>query len=170
MTSVPTAPTDSGEDALAGQVDDVLRASRAIVGIVAASLAGVEEVVTVPQLRVLVMVHTRGPLNLAAVAAGLAVNPSNASRTCDRLIQAGLLDRRESPVDRRNITLTLTPAGKRLVDKLTKRRRGEIQRVLRTMSPAERSAVGAAMAAFASAAGEPEDESRLLALMWPRTT
>lgn len=116
------------------------------------------------------MVHTRGPLNLAAVAAGLAVNPSNASRTCDRLIQAGLLDRRESPVDRRNITLTLTPAGKRLVDKLTKRRRGEIERVLRTMSPAERSAVGAAMAAFASAAGEPDDESRLLALMWPRTT
>ncbi|RWA18908.1 hypothetical protein MELE44368_04515 [Mycolicibacterium elephantis DSM 44368] len=167
---MPTAPTDSGEDALVGQVDDVLRASRAMVGIVAASLAGVEEVVTVPQLRVLVMVHTRGPLNLAAVAAGLAVNPSNASRTCDRLIQAGLLDRRESAVDRRNITLTLTPAGKRLVDKLTKRRRGEIERVLRTMSPAERSAVGAAMAAFASAAGEPEDESRFLALMWPRTT
>lgn len=170
MTSVHSAPADSGEDALVGQVDEVLRASRAIVGIVAASLAGIEEVVTVPQLRVLVMVHTRGPLNLGAVAAGLAVNPSNASRTCDRLIHAGLLDRRESAVDRRNITLTLTPAGQRLVDKVIKRRREEIERVLRTMPPGERSAVGAAMAAFASAAGEPEDEARVLALMWPPTT
>lgn len=170
MTSVPDTPTDSSEDALAGQVDEVMRASRAIVGMVAASLAGVEELVTVPQLRVLVMVHTRGPLNLGAVAAGLAVNPSNASRTCERLIQAGLLNRRESAVDRRNITLTLTPAGQRLVDKLTQRRREEIERVLRTMTPAERSAVGAAMGAFASAAGEPEDEAQLLALMWPRTT
>lgn len=170
MTSVHGAPADGDEDALAGQVDEVLRASRAIIGIVAASLAGVEEVVTVPQLRVLVMVHTRGPLNLAAVAAGLAVNPSNASRTCDRLIHAGLLDRRESAVDRRNITLTLTAAGQRLVDKVTNRRREEIERMLRTMTPGERSAVGAAMAGFASAAGEPEDEARALALMWPPTT
>ncbi len=170
MTSVPGAPADGDENALAGQADEVLRASRAIIGIVAASLAGVEEVVTVPQLRVLVMVHTLGPLNLAAVAAGLAVNPSNASRTCDRLINAGLLDRRESAVDRRNITLTLTPAGQRLVDKVTKRRREEIERVLRTMTPGERSAVGAAMAGFASAAGEPEDEAGVLALMWPPAT
>ncbi|MGE2690446.1 MarR family winged helix-turn-helix transcriptional regulator [Mycolicibacterium pulveris] len=169
MTSMHSAPADSGEDALVAQVDEVLRASRAIVGIVATSLAGVDEVVTVPQLRTLVMVHTRGPLNLGAVAAGLGVNPSNASRTCDRLIQAGLLDRRESTVDRRNITLSLTAAGRRLVEKVTKRRRKEIERVLSTMTPGERSAVGAAMAAFASAAGEPEDEARLLALMWPAT-
>ena len=41
-----------------------------------------DNVVTVPQFRGFVMLHTRGPLNLAAVAAGLDVNPSNASRTC----------------------------------------------------------------------------------------
>lgn len=114
----------------------MLRASRALVGIAAASLAGIDEVVAVPQLRVLVMVCTRGPLNLAAVAADLAVNPSNASRTCDRLLHAGLLDRRESPIDRRHITLTLTPGGRRLVEKVTKRRRTAIERVLRTMTAA----------------------------------
>ncbi len=48
------------------QVDAVLRASRALVGIAATSLAAVEDVVTVPQWRVLVLVYTRGPMNLAS--------------------------------------------------------------------------------------------------------
>ena len=77
----------------AEQTDAVLRASRALVGIAATSLTAVEDVVTVPQWRVLVLIFTRGPMNLASVAAELDVNPSNASRTCDRLTKAGLLDR-----------------------------------------------------------------------------
>jgi DNA-binding MarR family transcriptional regulator len=167
MSSPRTVRAGRDDDAVPRQVDAVLRASRALVGIVAASLAGIDEVVTVPQLRVLVMVYTRGPLNLAAVAAGLAVNPSNASRTCDRLLQAGLLDRRESPIDRRHITLTLTPGGRRLVEKVTRRRRKAIERVLRTMTAAERAALAASMAGFASAAGEPDDEASVLTLIWP---
>lgn len=85
-----------------------MRASRALVGIAAASIAEVDNFVTVPQLRVLVFIDTRGPQNLAAVAAALEVNPSNASRTCDRLIKSRLLHRREAPDDRRHVTLTLT--------------------------------------------------------------
>ena len=84
------------------QKDAVQRASRGPVGIAAASIAGVDDLVTVPQLRVLMMVRIRGPLTLRAVAAALEGNPSNASRTCDRPIKAGLLDRRESPTNRRN--------------------------------------------------------------------
>jgi DNA-binding MarR family transcriptional regulator len=148
------------------QVDAVLRASRALVGIAAESIAAVDDTVTVPQLRVLVMVDTRGPLNLAAVAAGLDVNPSNASRRCDRLIRAGLLDRRESPTDRRNVTLTLTPAGRRLVDKVTKHRRDAIDRVLREMTAAERDRLAVALDAFATAAGEPLDDDTLTSI-WP---
>lgn len=151
------------------QVDAVLRASRALVGIAAASMAGLDDVVTVPQFRALVMVYSRGPLNLAAVAAGLNVNPSNASRTCDRLIKAGLLDRRESALDRRHVALSLTPAGRRLVEKVTRQRRTAIQRILRTMSMAERDALTEALGAFADAAGEPADDAAVLTLLWPTT-
>jgi DNA-binding MarR family transcriptional regulator len=151
----------------AEQVDAVLRASRALVGIAAASLAGIDDVVTVPQFRVLVMVYTRGPLNLAAVAAELGVNPSNASRTCDRLLKAGLLDRRESLADRRNVTLTLTAAGRRLVARVTKQRRSAIERILRAMPATERAALADALGAFADAAGESADEAALLTLLWP---
>lgn len=132
-----------------------MRASRALVGIAAASIGEADGIVTVPQLRVLVIVATRGPQNLAAVAAALQVNPSNASRTCERLIQAGLLHRSESPADRRHIRLTLTVPGKELVDRVTAHRRTAIGRVLRRMPVNERDQLAAALNAFAAAAGEP---------------
>lgn len=164
MTSVRKGRPSSNRPS-AGQIDAVLRASRALVGIAAASIADADDVVTVPQFRVLVMLYTGGPLNLAAVAAGLDVNPSNASRTCDRLWKAGLLDRRELAQDRRNVTLTLTDAGRRLVDSVTTHRRVAIERVLRKMSAPERDRLAKALSAFATAAGEPSDDN-VLALGW----
>jgi DNA-binding MarR family transcriptional regulator len=60
-----------------------------LVAIRAQSVAAVDDVVTLPQLRVLVMVSSRGPLNLGAVAAGLGVHLSNATRAVDRMVRAG---------------------------------------------------------------------------------
>ncbi|MCB0940494.1 MAG: MarR family transcriptional regulator [Mycobacterium sp.] len=148
------------------QIDAVLRASRALVGVAASSIAELGEVVTIPQFRVLVMIDTLGPLNLVSVADGLDVNPSNASRICDRLIRAGLLNRGEAAVDRRNISLSLTRDGRQLVRKVTGHRRRAIGRVLSVMTPAERDAVVAALDVFAAAAGEPQTDTPLDA-MWP---
>ena len=162
-------PRSSGDRPHPEQVDAVLRASRALVGIAAASMSGIDESVTVPQFRVLMILFSRGPSNLAAVADELAVNRSNASRICDRLINAGLLQRRESSADRRQVALTLTPTGRRLVERVTRRRRSAIERVLREMPVAERNALAAALAAFAEAAGESGDEAATLTLLWPKT-
>lgn len=144
------------------QVEAVMRASRALVGIAVASISEVDGTVTVPQLRVLVIIDTRGPQNLAAVAAALEVNPSNASRTCDRLIKTGLLNRQESPEDRRHITLTLTKKGKDLVDRVSTHRRQAISRVLRRMSAIDRSHLAEVLDTFASAAGEPSGDDTVV--------
>lgn len=164
--SPATGRTAAGTVA-AAQVDAVMRASRALVAIAAASVAEVDDTVTTPQLRVLVMVATRGPLNLAAVAAGLDVSASNASRICDRLLKAGLLDRRDLPTDRRNVTLTLTEDGQALVDKVIRHRRRAITRVLRNMGARERERLVNALDSFAAAAGEPLDDEHLT-LIWPQ--
>ena len=164
MTAAQRREADS-EAPSSDQVDAVSRASRALVGIAAASIASVDDDVTVPQWRVLVMVDTRGPLNLAAVAAGLDVNPSNASRICDRLIKAGWLDRQESPTDRRNITLSLTAAGRRLVAKVVRHRRRAITKALRGMAPGDREVLATAFDQFATAAGAPGYDA--VSLIWP---
>jgi DNA-binding MarR family transcriptional regulator len=138
-----------------------MRASRALVGISAASIAEVDDVVTMPQLRVLMMIATRGPMNLAAVAAGLRVSPPNASRICDRLLKAGMLDRRDDPNDRRHITLSLTAGGQALIDRVNRHRRTAIKRVLRNMTGRDRDRLAAALDSFATAAGEPAGTDNL---------
>jgi DNA-binding MarR family transcriptional regulator len=147
--------TRTGNAVSAAQVEAVMAASRALIGMAAASVADVDSIVTVPQLRVLMMIETRGPMNLGSVAAGMNVSAPNASRICDRLLKAGLLNRREDVSDRRNITLTLTDDGSDLIERVIRHRRSAIRRVLRTMSAGDRRAVAAAMDSFAKAAGEP---------------
>lgn len=136
------------------QVDTALGALRVFVASAVASMGELDERVTLPQLRVLVMIATQGPQNIAAVAAGLMVNPSNASRTCDRLVRARLLNRQEKPADRRNMTLSLTLRGHELVDAITGYRRGAIEQVLGTMTAAQRRAVTAALGTFVQAASQ----------------
>jgi DNA-binding MarR family transcriptional regulator len=105
-TSFMTTPDLDGDAAaLAAEVEAVMLAARVLVGVSAQSVAALDDTVTLPQLRVLVMVSSRGQLNLGAVAAGLGVHASNATRTVDRLVVAGLISRSEDPTDRRHLAL-----------------------------------------------------------------
>ena len=140
------------------QVEAVMRASRALVGIAAASIAAVEDVVTVPQLRVMMMIATRGPMNLSGVAGGLGVSAPNASRIVERLLRAGMVDRRDDPGDRRQVVLTLTDDGQALIGRVTRHRRAGIRTVLRGMDEPDRDRLVMALDAFAAAAGEPQDD------------
>lgn len=154
------APAEHGEDVAA-----VMAAARILVAVSARSVAAVDDVVSLPQLRVLVMLASRGPLNLTAVARGLGVHSSNATRACDRLVVAGLIDRRDDPADRRNLVLRLTPAGTALVERVTEHRRAAIAAVLRRMPPVHRSALVGVLQTFASAADDVLDED-VWALGW----
>ncbi len=113
----------------------MLTASRTMNAIVVQSLASVDERVSVPQLRVLVILSTLEPLNLAAVAKQLGVSPSNASRTCDQLVRRRLVLRREDSEDRRNLSLALAPAGRRLLAEVMRRREDLLAQVVSRLTP-----------------------------------
>lgn len=135
------------------QVDAILRAADVLLRVAAKSVAEVEDVVTTPQLRVLVLIAFQGPQNLGAVARELGVHASNATRTCERLVVAGLLSRREDPLDRRFLQLDLTPEGRDLVTSVFEHRRRAIAEVIERIPAASRESMASAMAAFAEAAG-----------------
>jgi DNA-binding MarR family transcriptional regulator len=103
------------------------------------------------------MIASRGPLNLAAVAQGLDVHPSNATRVCDKLVTAGLLHRSDNPDDRRNLVLELTPSGRGLVDAMNRSRQAAIKNVLARMPPSRRTGLAPKLRSFAEAAGELPD-------------
>jgi len=155
----------SADVPLAEEVDAVMRTSRVLVGVIAASVEEVGSTVTVPQLRVLVMAADNAPLTLGAVAQGLGVHPSNATRTCDRLVSAGLLDRRDDPNDRRQLQLTLTRKGQRMVESVLEHRRAAIERVMAEMAPASAARLGTALRDFLVAAEQLQDVRSVA--VWP---
>jgi len=143
-------------------VDPVLRATKVISAAIALSLDGADARLSLPQLRALAMIDARGPVNLSAVAEGLGVNASNASRACDRLVRNGLLDRREDPNDRRSVVLTLTREGRRLLDQIMKKRRTVLLQVMGRMSSADQATMSRVMKAFTDAADELTEDGELL--------
>lgn len=135
----------------------LLTASRALLAVVARSIAPELDKVTVPQFRALVVLSTaNGPLRNQDLAAALGVHASTFSRTADRLVSAGWVRRAENPDNRRETLIRLTPSGRKLVDRVTARRRDEIGHVVQALTPGERDLVLRAMAAFARASGEPD--------------
>lgn len=108
-----------------------------------------------PQLRVLMLIETSGPQSLTDVAAELAVHPSNATRTCDKLVRSGYITRAEDPEDRRYARLELTEAGRELVEHVLRERRLAMAAVFSALSESDQSAVARALRIFAEAAGGP---------------
>jgi DNA-binding MarR family transcriptional regulator len=147
-------------------VESVIAATRVLVAVTAESVARVEDEVSLPQLRVLVMVASRPGMNLGGIATALGVHPSNATRAVDRLVGAGLLDRRDDPTDRRNLQLELTPAGRELVGRVMDDRRSAIARILERMPASRRRALVPVLRSFAQAAGEMAEEA-VWSLGWP---
>ena len=135
-------------------VEAVLAASRVLVAVAARSLAAVDEEVTLPQYRTLVVLTSRGPQRLNTLAEALSVSPSTATRMCDRLVRKRLLTRRVDPGDRRLVRLAVSAAGRRLVEQVTEGRRVEVARILEALSPDEQRSVTMALHRLATAAGE----------------
>jgi DNA-binding MarR family transcriptional regulator len=167
--AAPSARTAEATQLTDGlEVDAVMVAARVLVAVSARSIAAVEDEVTLPQLRVLVMVASAGPLNLGAVAAGLGVHPSNGTRVVERLVRAGFLDRRDDPADRRNLLLELTEAGRNLVGRVMDDRRAAIAAILEGMPASRRRSLVPTLRAFAAAHGEVSDAA-VWSLGWTTT-
>ncbi|QWZ09869.1 MarR family transcriptional regulator [Nocardioides panacis] len=144
-----TSPANSGELA-----DAFLTASRALAGLAVRSLNAAPVEVTLPQHRLLVLLSTGGEQTVGALAQQFEVNPSNASRLCDRLQRLGLVSRDRSARDGRAVDVALTAAGRELLETVRAHRRHEIQRVLDGMSHVDVGAAVQALTAFGDAAHE----------------
>jgi len=142
------------EDSPEAITDALLTASRLLVAMSARSIARVDETITIPQFRTLVILSTRDPVNLATLSGLLDVAPSTTGRMVDRLVTAGLIDRKPHPESRRELVVALTARGREVVAAVTAYRRDEIARVVQKMPRRERHGLIRALAAFTEAGGE----------------
>ena len=144
-------------------VDAVLTASRSMVAVATRSLGAAAEETTIAQYRALVVLASRGPQRIVDLAEALDVAPSTAGRMCDRLVRKGLVRRHRARGDRRAVLVSVTPAGRQVVDEATGRRRALIADILARLPVPAQQAVAQALRAFADAAGEIPDSQ------WPAT-
>ena len=135
-------------------VDAILNASRALVAITARSLSAVNQDVTLPQFRSLVVLATAGPQTVSALADRLAVHASTMTRMCNRLVTRGLVVRAPSAVDRREVVIALTAMGTSVVESVMTARRRQLDEIVRRMGDDDRRVVVAALNKFSHAAGE----------------
>jgi DNA-binding MarR family transcriptional regulator len=142
-------------------VDAVLTASRTLIAVATRSLGAVAEETTIAQYRALVVLASRGPQRMVDLARALDVTPSTAGRMCDRLLRKGLIRRHRARADRREVQVSITATGRRVVDEATTRRRALLAEILGRLPVRDQAAVAAALEAFAAAAGEVPDSK------WP---
>jgi DNA-binding MarR family transcriptional regulator len=148
-------------DADTAAVDAVLIASRSLVAVATRSLGAAAEETTIAQYRALVVLASRGPQRMVDLAGALGVAPSTAGRMCDRLVRKELIRRHRARTDRRAVRVSITPAGRQVVDEATARRRALIEDILARLPAPEQRTIATALQAFAEAAGEIPDSQ------WP---
>jgi DNA-binding MarR family transcriptional regulator len=150
----PKPKTQSPEEQLA---EAIILAGRAMAGVAARTVAQATDDLTLPQHRTLVVLAEQGPRHLADLAQALGVSPSTATRMCDRLVRKRLISRTRDEVDRREVDLSLTNAGKALVDEVAHRRKSELKKLVGDVPKEERERLIDALRSVAAAAGAVPD-------------
>jgi len=121
--ATPTAPPEAGEPSLP-------RSAAWLAKQVEIGLSDLD--LSCSQYRVLGLLDT-GPAMSSALAERLLVRPPSVTAVVDGLVARGLVGRGQMADDRRRVTLTLTPAGRRLLraaDAAVTLRLGEIAAAL----------------------------------------
>lgn len=133
-------------------VDAVLAANKVFVAVASNALASAKPQVTLPQFRALVLLEQHGVLGVGHLADELGVVASTASRMVERLVVKGLVRRRVDRSNRRQVSLRLQPAGRRLIAESTRRRTQQIERLLETIPDDEQQRLAEALHLLVAAA------------------
>lgn len=118
--------------------------------------------ITNAQLFLLQIVAQRDALSMGELAEAAGAQQSTTSLIVGRLTRAGLLSRHQTPEDRRRISLSLTPRGRRLLLDAPTPPTARLIEALRTLSPATLRHLVTSLQALDEAMGMREVEAGML--------
>jgi len=113
---------------------------------------------TIGQLKSLFFIDSEGSTNFRKLAAALGRTPPDATRIVDRLVEQGLVSRRENPEDRRMLMLATTEAGKALAARLRESRMTRMHNILAQLNETELATLAEGLAVLARAVGRQAGE------------
>jgi DNA-binding MarR family transcriptional regulator len=107
---------------------------------------------TMAQAKLLYTVQSAGGLRMSDLAVRLGVAISTVSGLVDRLVDAGWLDRRDDPADRRQVVVTLTERGAATLERMRELNADHLRRLLAHVTDDDLRTVERAMAVLRAAA------------------
>lgn len=135
--------------------DSVLTATRLLMAVSESSIASVDESITIPQFRVLVVLQSRGPRTLAGLADALDVGLPAVAHTVDRMAASGLVTRARDVESPPEVVLRLTDRGNGVCTEVTEQRRARIAEIVSRIPEDQIARLGDVAEAFNEAGGEP---------------
>jgi DNA-binding MarR family transcriptional regulator len=115
------------------------------------------------QLSVLHAVRDGGPRRITDLAELEQVTQPSMTLLVSRMERAGWVQRQPDPLDRRGVLVTLTPDGRRRLDRVVAARAAALERRLEQLRPAHRAALAAAVPALDAVMDDPIDTEVLQA-------
>lgn len=85
---------------------------------------------TMPQLKVVLLLFLNGPMRMSDLASGLSVSMATATGVVDRLVERDILFRESDPKDRRVVLCRLSEKGQALTDVLWQSARNRTRELL----------------------------------------
>ena len=107
---------------------------------------------TMPQLKVMLILWREGPARMSELASGLSVTLATATGVVDRLVEKGYVVREGLPGDRRVVICRLSPAGQEFMKALWTSGRVQTARMLEVMTPEQLEIVARGTEVFIEAA------------------
>lgn len=153
MSEVPATYVRSDADREAAK-DRIVEAYEMLMHRVASTHAAefLEVGVTMSQAKVLYLVQAEPDLRMSDLSGRLGVSLSTVSGVVDRLVDQGLLDRRDDPGDRRHVMLRITGAGATQLQRFRELNAREFRAILGRVDPADLAVVERAIALLSAAA------------------
>lgn len=109
------------------------------------------------QLGTLFHLYHCGTCGVSDIGGHLGVTNAAASQMIDRLVQLGLLQRYENPIDRRNKSLVLTDEGRALIGESIEARRRWMQDLTTALTPDQQATIASALTELIKAAQRLEE-------------
>ncbi len=104
-----------------------------------------ERNLSMAQINTLFRIHHKGACSVSDLSEELGVTSAAVSQLLERLVQQGLIERAEDPLDRRNKRIVLTEAGHRLVQQSIQARQNWMDALVERLTPAEQAQVETAL-------------------------
>ncbi len=120
--------------------------------------------VTMSQAKVLYLVQATPGLRMSDLSARLGVSLSTVSGVVDRLVDQGLLTRRDDPADRRHVVLRITDAGSIQLQLFRELNAGQVRTLLARIDAADLAVVERALHVLAAAARRASDPTASLTI------